>query len=217
MIARPPDALRDIVARDLAPVRPLPPPLLRAAMLLPFAVLLLVAAPLTFDARVDLGRLGWTLGWGASSAQLLLGLALMAAALRDAIPGRRWSRLAIVSWVTLALAGVVTISVASWMSSPTLLRGAWWQIGGLCLLGSTAAALPAVVLGAVLAARAWPTRPARTGALVGLAAGLLSDAGWRLFCHFSEPAHVLTAHLGGILLAACLGALLLPRLRRRRV
>lgn len=48
----------------------------------------------------------------------------------------------------------------------------------------------------VLAARAYPTRPVVAGALLGLGAGLMANAGWRLFCHFSEPAHVLSAHVG---------------------
>jgi len=48
----------------------------------------------------------------------------------------------------------------------------------------------------VLAARAYPTRPVVAGALLGVGAGLMANAGWRLFRHFSEPAHVLSAHVG---------------------
>ena len=59
-----------------------------------------------------------------------------------------------------------------------------------------------------LAARAYPTRPALAGALLGLGAGLMADAGWRLFCHFSEPAHVLSAHLGAVVIATLLGSAL---------
>jgi hypothetical protein len=73
-------------------------------------------------------------------------------------------------------------------------------------------ALPAVALASILAARAYPLRPAVAGALLGLGAGLMADAGWRLFCHFSEPAHVLSAHLGGVLLSMCLGAVMAKRL-----
>jgi hypothetical protein len=43
----------------------------------------------------------------------------------------------------------------------------------------------------------------------------MSDAGWRLFCHFSEPAHVLAGHLGGIALATIIGAWLARRLVAR--
>ncbi len=41
-------------------------------------------------------------------------------------------------------------------------------------------------------------------------AGLMADAGWRLFCHFSEPAHVLGAHLLAIIAAGLCGAVLAP-------
>ncbi len=85
----------------------------------------------------------------------------------------------------------------------------------MCLAGSLATALPGAVMAAVLAARAYPTRPALTGLLGGLGAGLMADAGWRLFCHFSEPAHVLSAHLGGVLAAGLCGALLSQRLHAR--
>jgi hypothetical protein len=81
-------------------------------------------------------------------------------------------------------------------------------VSGLCFTWSAVSAWPAVAVAAVLAARAYPTRPAFTGALLGLGAGLMADAGWRLFCHFSEPAHVLAAHLAAVLASAAAGALL---------
>ena len=67
-------------------------------------------------------------------------------------------------------------------------------------------------MASVLAARAYPTRPALAGALIGLGAGLMADAGWRIFCHFSEPAHVLSAHLAAVVMSAVIGALVAVRL-----
>ena len=32
--------------------------------------------------------------------------------------------------------------------------------------------------------------------------------GWRLFCHFSEPAHVRSAHVGAVLVAMLVGSVL---------
>jgi hypothetical protein len=49
--------------------------------------------------------------------------------------------------------------------------------------------------------------------LLGVGAGLMADAGWRLFCHFSEPAHVIAAHLGGAAVTALAGAALAIRLK----
>ena len=49
------------------------------------------------------------------------------------------------------------------------------------------------------------------GALCGLAAGLMADAGWRLFCHYSDPAHVFGAHTLAILITTATGSLLCGR------
>jgi hypothetical protein len=209
-----PRVLRESIARDLAPVRRLRSPFARSLALLPVAALLLVAAPLTFELRIDVDRLGWALAWGASSAQVAIGVLLAGAGLREAVPGRTWSRASLTMWIAVAGGALVAVTVASFVASPMALRNGWWSVGALCLTGSAISALPAVVLGSVLVARAWPTRPALAGVLAGLGAGMMSDAGWRLFCHFSEPAHVLTAHAGGVLAAAVVGAVLTWTLRR---
>lgn len=209
-----PAALRAAIARDLAPVRPLATPIARSALLVPLALLLLCAAPLTFNFRVDLARLGWAIGWGASSLQIVLGLALVAAAMREAIPGRAWSRAGLAMWLAGVTIVLATVTIAAWSVSPVHLGRGWWTVSGLCLMGSVSSALPVVVLGSVLAARAWPTRPAVAGLLIGLGAGLMSDAGWRLFCHFSEPSHVVAGHLAGIVVAGAIGAWSTPRLGR---
>ena len=210
-----PDALRARLAADYAPVTPLAPPLVRALWVLPFAVLTLLAASTTFELRMDASRLGWGGTWGVSGAQAMIGLVLVAAALREAVPGRGWKRPAAVAWLLAPLAVVVGVTLFSWEMSPVQLRTGWMWVGTLCFTGSAVSALPAVALSSALAARAYPTRPGFTGALLGLGAGLMADAGWRLFCHFSEPAHVLAAHLGGVLTAALAGALLATFLATR--
>jgi hypothetical protein len=78
--------------------------------------------------------------------------------------------------------------------------------------------IPLLVVSSVLAARAFPTRPAVVGALCGLAAGVMADSGWRLSCLITAPAHVLGAHGLAILVLAFGGALvavLIDRVRFR--
>lgn len=208
------DALRAAIAADLAPIAPLPSPARRVVTVVPLALLLLVSAPLVFEFR-DVGALGWTWSWGASVAQVLAGLLLVTLALRDAVPGRGWPAWAVIGAVALVVAAFLVITSGAWYASPVSLRRFWWQIGAICLVGSATSALPAVVLGAVLVVRAFPLHPIRTGALAGLAGGLFADAGWRLFCHFSEPSHVVAAHLGGVLAATLCGALLTRWMTRR--
>jgi hypothetical protein len=203
-----PQELRARLAADYQPVQPLASPATRMLWLLPLAVLAVSAAVLVFSVRADATRLGWLGLWGPSGLQVAIGLALLVAALREAVPGRGWNGTAAFLWITLPLGLVLLVTLNSWQASPTLIRGGWWLVGLLCFGGSLASGLPLVALASVLAARAYPTRPGLTGALLGLGAGLLADAGWRLFCHFSEPAHVLSAHVGAVLMSMLAGSLL---------
>jgi hypothetical protein len=208
-IGQPPAELRQAIATDLSPVRPLAPPWRRALALAPFAALLLLAAPLIFQFR-DLDALGWPLSWGASLLQAAAGVALVAAALRESIPGRSWSAAALPLMIASVVALVTAVTVASWHASPvTLVRGRL-TVGLICFAASAVSALPATIVTAWLVVRALPMRPAVTGLLAGLGGGLMADAGWRLFCHYSDPPHVLASHLGGVICAALVGAALTP-------
>jgi hypothetical protein len=212
-----PDALRRRLAADFVPVRPLPSPARRALWAVPFAVLALVAAPLWFSVRGDTGLLGFWQSWGVSLAQAALGLAVVVAALRDAVPGRTWAPGAVALWLGLPVACVVLVAWTTWWTSQELVPDPRLLIAGMCFGGSLAAALPIVAVTAVLTAGAFPTRPFLTGLLAGVGAGTVADAGWRMFCHYTEPAHVLSAHLGGVLVAGLCGALLSAWLARRRL
>ena len=212
-----PPQLRDRLAEDYRPVRALRSPWFRAIAVVPLGVVALVAAPMAFNVRVDASRIGWIGLWGLSIVQAAVGLSVVAAALRESIPGRSWTRPAIALWLSLPIAVMIAVTMFSWAASPIALRREWWAIWGVCFSGSAATALPVVALASILAARAFPTRPALAGALLGLGAGLMADAGWRIFCHFSEPSHVLSAHLAAVVMSTAIGSLvslrLSPRLR----
>jgi hypothetical protein len=77
-------------------------------------------------------------------------------------------------------------------------------------------AIPSLAISAWLVARALPTRPALTGAAYGLAVGLMTDAGLRLFCPIDQPLHVIAAHGGGILLGAVGGAIVASVIERAK-
>jgi hypothetical protein len=188
--------------------------MVRGLALVPIAAVLLVAAPLVFSFR-DMAALGWVWSWGASALQAAAGVLLVIAALRESVPGRSWSRRGLVLLAGLPIALVAAVTIASWRSSPVAIGGSAFIIGTICLTGSAIGALPATLIAVVLAVRAYPVRPGVTGWLAGLGGGLMADAGWRLFCHFSEPSHVLATHLGGVLVAAALGALVAGILARR--
>ena len=212
-----PPALRAAVVADFEPVRPLRPPHQRAGWLLPFAAVLLVGSVLVFGLRVDAPALGRVLTWGASTLQMLLGLALVAAALREAIPGTTLTRRALGVAFASALIAVVTVTWMTWSASNVLAAprtfGFVWRI---CFGATILTALPAMLMAGWLVARAFPLRPRIAGALYGLGAGLMADAGWRLFCHFSVPSHVFGAHTLAILATCGLGAITASLFSRRR-
>ena len=209
-----PAELRARVAADYTVVRPLPPPAVRALAVTPFALLALLAAPTYFNVRADASALGWLFTWGASFVQVAAGFMLVAAALRESVPGRSWTPAQLALWIIAPLLLVLAVTFASASLSALPLGQGWWMVGLVCLGGSAAMALPIVALAGVLAMRAYPTRPAIAGLLAGLGAGLMADAGWRIFCHYGEPAHVLSAHLGGVMIAAAAGAALALTLRK---
>jgi len=211
-----PADLRARLETDYQPVRVLRSPLSRGVRVIPIALVALFAAPIAFNVRPDAPHLGWSGVWGLSLIQSVLGLAVVVAALRESVPGRGWSPSAIALWLAIPIAMVIGITLFSWNASPVLLRSEWWLIGGVCFAGSAATALPVVALAAILASRAYPTRPAIAGLLLGLGAGLIADAGWRIFCHFSEPSHVLSAHLAAVVVSAVIGSLASVSLVSRR-
>ncbi len=213
----PPPELRAAIASDLAPVRPLARPVVRAAWLVPIAIALLVAAAELLGLRRDAARLGWLLTWGASTAEMTLGLVLAASALREAVPGTTLSRRALGASLGSALASVVAVTLLTWWTSDLyhVRPGRAWFVGGICFTSTFASAIPPLVVSAWLVARAFPLRPAVCGLLYGLGAGLMADAGWRLFCHFSAPSHVFGAHLAAIGATGLAGALLAVQLARR--
>ena len=191
----PPPALRAAVMQDLHPVRPLWAPWRRALLLTPLAVAAVIFLPQMLGVRHDARVIGPVLSWGVSVAQALFGMLLVTMAMREAVPGRAFRARTIV-WMLLASFGIViTVTFATFGVSPTFARAAlvvffFWA----CLKYAALVGLPMVVLSAVLVARARPLRPGYAGALYGAGAGLISDGGWRIFCHLSDPNHVLAAH-----------------------
>src|SRR5512145_2090800 len=87
---RMPAALFDAVKDDLRPVRPLASQARRALALLPIAIILLVGMPLFWHWQVNALLAPRSL-WALSGIESVLSLALLAAAFREAIPGRELS------------------------------------------------------------------------------------------------------------------------------
>lgn len=204
-----PDRLRRAVASSLAPVRPLLPPARRALLLAPLALATVVAVPALNFFRPDFAELGTLRAWGFSLVEALAGLAIVGLALRESIPGRALSRGAIAAAVAVGLALPLLIYVATASRFDIGVRPqARLYVAAVCFRTSVIAALPALLAAAVLVARALPLRPGVAGALYGLGCGVIADAGLRLFCEFTMPSHVVTAHGGAIVVVMVLGGVI---------
>jgi hypothetical protein len=201
-----PQPLRDRVAGDLRPVRPLRSPTVRALVLVPLAAAIVFAVPALHFFRSDMAALGVLRGWGFSYAQAIAGIVIVALALRESIPGRSLSRAVV--WWTIA-GGLALPALGLVMTSSTFdlgpAPGRALVEGVGCFRASAGAALPALLFAALLVARAFPLRPGIAGALYGLGCGLIADAGLRLFCEYTAPPHVAFAHGGAILGAMFVG------------
>jgi hypothetical protein len=196
-----PTAVLDEVRRDLRPVRPLPAPLGRALIVLPVGLALLAGLPLCWGLRRNIGELAPWASWGLSGLESLAGLLIVGAALSEAVPGRRLSARAVT--LTLfagALVPVTLMLVTSWLVPAEESLGVRVRFAIECSTRSPWR--PAVAVG-LLAARAWPERPAVAG-LYGLGTGVMADAGARLFAGSRSPLHALISH-GGAILAVTIG------------
>jgi hypothetical protein len=217
-----PASLLRRVQADLEPVTPLPAPSRRLLALVPLALLLFLGPPMYYDWRENFSLLPAWASWGLSVIESLGGIALMGLALRQAVPG-----MAVKSeWILLAsAAGVllftcVSLATANVLPTPLHDPESWRRLAWECVFMELLFALPSLAISAWLVARALPTHPALTGAAYGLAIGLMTDAGMRLFCRIDQPFHVFAAHGGVILLGAIGGALtamIIERVKYRRV
>lgn len=199
--------LRDRVANDLAPARPLLPPSTRALLLAPLALATVLAVPSLNFYRPDLMEIGVLRIWGLSIVEAAAGLFIVGLALRESVPGRNLSPAA--AWT--AIAAGLALPVAIYLltaerfdlgPSPRALP----IVSAICFRTSAAAAIPGLIASTVLVARAFPIRPGFAGALYGLGCGIIADAGLRLFCEFTIPVHVIAAHGGAIVASMLAGA-----------
>jgi hypothetical protein len=202
-----PEGLRQALAADMAPVRPLAAPWLRVLWAVPLAIVMAAATLIYFGMRPDFQGLDDVLIWVPVLMQVALGLAVLLLALHETVPGMRVARSVVFGVCVSALSVHLAANIVLWLRDPMgygdFLSSFWGCFRYEVLLG-----VPFLALVTYLAAKALPVRPQVIGALAGIGAGVISDASWRMVCYVSVPAHFLTAHLGGILVLGLSGFLL---------
>jgi hypothetical protein len=203
-----PPELRDQVSRTLRPVSPLRSPARRTLALLPVAVFVLAAVPLAWGVRYDALSVGPLLLWLGSALQIGVGLALIAAAVAECVPGRLGGPWSLAGRATASLAFVAVLTFLTFAASPTYVpfteEGRYLRI---CLTRPIALGLLPLIGAGLLMRRGLAARPVVAGVMAGLGSGLIADAGWRVYCQVSDPSHVFGAHVVGIVVLVLLGGL----------
>jgi hypothetical protein len=203
---KPPRELRDRVARDLRPVRPLLAPWQRLLLVVPAALLIFAAGPSGYGLRGDLSQIGPWLAWGGSLVQLAGALLLIALALREAVPadtapGSSARILLLAGTAFIVLLGLVTNVVSPEPFARVETFFDWYY----CWRGAVLVGMPLLLVVIVLLMRGLVMRPLLAGALAGMGVGAAVDGGWRLSCNYSNPTHVLGSHGGAVIALTLLG------------
>ena len=213
-----PASLLNHVRANFEPVRPLASPLRRTLALVPLAILLFFGPPMYYHWRENLAQLPGWMSWGMSALESLGGIGLMGISLRQAVPGMtvrpRWILLALTSGVLLFTC--VSLTTANGLPTPLHNPNSWARLAWECVIDELLFAIPSLAISAWLVARALPMRPSLAGAAYGLAVGLMTDAGVRLFCWIDQPLHVFAGHGGAVLIGTIGGALTATLIERAK-
>lgn len=204
-----PRALRDAIAADHAPVRPVHPAWQRTLLVAAVAAAVLAAMLLTRTLRPDLAVLPGWLSWGATFVELAVAVFIIGLALREAVPGAAMPAATTRAAAALGLVLQVLVGVATWVASPGMSAGPAWLAKGVgCLSHDSALILPTFAVTMWLVFRAVPVRAPVAGLLGGLGAALAGDAVTHLLCPLSDLRHVLVWHTGAIMGFAAAGWLI---------
>ena len=199
----------------LRPVRRLPPPGLRAALWIGFAVLVVAACVVVFGPRHDLmERMTRPHEVAQFAFAVATGVLAAIAAFELSLPDRseRWALLPLptaLAWG--ATLGVGCMADMDRMGPAALALGTSWG----CFRFIVLMGVPLAVSLVWMLRHAGPIRPVPVAALGGLAGAALSAAGLSLFHHLDAALMVLLWH-GGSTLVVVIGFLLAGRRWRDR-
>jgi hypothetical protein len=200
------DELMNRIGDRLESVRPLHPPWIRAGWLgltWPFLLALTLTA---FGLRRDYGQIGEWASWGVSALEWAAAYWVAWIGLRLAVP----SELAAMSVRAALFVGGIGLQLAgaAWAfhTSPSWVEpGQELRLLMVCFLFiSLLAALP-LLLALRLAAEGLLAKPAQTGLLLGLSAGLAAEASWRMHCPYTSWEHILAGHFSALIATILIG------------
>jgi hypothetical protein len=203
------EKIRNEVASDLAPVRPLGPPWKRAAILLPVWLLLVGIVLAGFGLRRDYPALGPWVVWNLTLFQTLAAYTAVACGVRLSVPGSLIPRpfLALIAVAASAIHWL--ISGIMFHLSPTRVEpGHEWRLALICFAVELCLGLIPLAVLLSLSKQGLPLRPVALGLVVGFGSGLTAEAAWRVHCPYNSWEHILMSHSSAILATAILGGVL---------
>lgn len=201
-----PNGLREVVAEDFGPVRPLHPAWMRTMLAVAILAVVLAFVLANASLRGDIDQLPMWLSWGCSALQLVLGVLLVGLAMRESVPGEGIPAGAVRVAAATALAVQVLVGIATSIFSPAItMPGSGIAPGIGCLKHETAMALPTFVVTLWMVFRALPLRAPTAGLLGGAGATVASDAAIHLLCPMANLSHVLVWHTGAVVLFMAIG------------
>ena len=204
-----PSELRQIIERDLDPIRPLHPAWMRTLVAVAVMAVVLAFSLATASLRSDLDQIPMWLSWGCSVFQLALAVILIGMALREAIPGAGAPVGAVRTAAMTALITQILVGVATSIYSPAVpMPGSGFAAGVGCLKHEFILALPTFVVTLLLVFRALPLRAPTAGLLGGAGAAIASDEILHMLCPMSDVMHVLVWHTGAVLCFMAVGWLI---------
>lgn len=189
------EELKKQVASDMRPQKPLAASWMRAMLLLPAFLVLLIVVLAGFGLRSDYLTLGALGSWGLSLLQLVIAFGLIWAGLQMVIPGSGPSMVVVTSLGLLAIILHILVAGITFELSPVYLpEGREWALTVICFLMIFLLGILPLSVASLLAARGFTWLPALVGGVCGLGAGLAAEAIWRIHCSVTSWDHILSSH-----------------------
>ena len=189
------------------PIEPVPSRFILAARVVAIAAVLLTTVVLiTLGLRRDAAELGPWMLWGLLLLELALIYGLFAVLFSEVVPSRKLRTAVWLLIPPVILAVQLIVAYVTYLRSPlqpTLERAT--TVGLSCMGWMVLIGLVPMALGFWLLSRGLPLRPRLSGLMVGLVAGLVADAVYRLHCPYSALDHIFSWHSASVLLLGILG------------
>ena len=196
-----PEALRETIAKDIEPIRPLHPVWQRSLVVAVVATLVMASILFGFkmQLRGDMGQLPMWLSWGCAILELVAGILIVGLALRESVPGGAVPGRTVQTAILTGVALQILVGIMTWAHSAGVPMGADWFAKGIgCMSHDIAMILPTFAVTMWLVFRALPLRAPVAGLLGGTGAALTGDAITHLLCPMSDLRHVLVWHTGTV-------------------